>query len=85
MLNGEGARVLSESGSGIACPAGDAQTLADSVLKLSAMGVEELEEMGRKGFEYSNQEFNRNILITKLEQLLLTTKMDKFDRRTKSA
>jgi colanic acid biosynthesis glycosyl transferase WcaI len=83
MLNGEGARVLSESGSGIACPAGDAQTLADSVLKLSAMDVEELEEMGRKGFEYSNQEFNRNILITKLEQLLLITKIDKSDRRTK--
>ncbi len=83
MLNGEGASIIIESGSGIACPAGDAQALADSVLKLSIMSACELEEMGRKGLEYSNREFNRSSLISTLEQLLEQTKITTSSRRKK--
>jgi glycosyltransferase involved in cell wall biosynthesis len=70
MLNGEGARIVNESGAGLTCPAGDPRALADAVLKLSAMGVEEREKMGMKGLEYSKKEFDRGRLITKLEQML---------------
>lgn len=67
MINGEGAMVINESGSGIVCSAGNATELANSVLKLSVMSSEGLEAMGRKGLEYSKQEFDRSNLISKLE------------------
>ena len=67
MINGEGAMVIKESASGVVCSAGDSNALADLVLKLSTISTEELEAMGKKGLEYSKQEFDRSNLISKLE------------------
>lgn len=75
MINGEGAMVIKESGSGVVCSAGNATALADSVLKLSAMSTEELEDMGRKGLEYSKREFDRSNLISKLEMMFKQLKI----------
>jgi colanic acid biosynthesis glycosyl transferase WcaI len=83
MINGEGARVTNESGSGISCPAGDSQALANSVLKLFSISAKERKEMGRKGLEYSNREFNRRILIDKLVVMLEQTQITKSDRKAK--
>ena len=70
MINGEGARVVDESGSGITCSAGNSQLLADAVLRLSAMSSEERDVMGKKGLEYTKQEFDRSSLISSLELML---------------
>jgi glycosyltransferase involved in cell wall biosynthesis len=67
MLNGEGADVVSDSGSGIICRAGDYVGLAQAVLKLSRSTSEERLEMGRKGRELSQREFDRDTLISRLE------------------
>lgn len=67
MLNGEGADVVRESGSGITCRAGDHEDLAKAVLKLSKTPSEERQEMGRKGRELSQREFDRDMLISRLE------------------
>jgi len=70
MINGEGARVVDESGSGITCSAGNSRLLADAVLRLSAMSSEERDVMGKKGLEYTKQEFDRSSLISSLELML---------------
>jgi colanic acid biosynthesis glycosyl transferase WcaI len=67
MLNGEGARLVKDSGCGIACDSGDWQCLADSVQKLSQMSYQERDLMGRKGLLLSETEFDRDKLISKLE------------------
>lgn len=67
MLNGEGADVVRESGSGLTCRAGDYEALAAAVLQLSNMTAEERQEMGRKGLLVSQREFDRDILISRLE------------------
>lgn len=67
MLNGEGSDVVSESGSGITCRAGDHEGLAFAVLKLSQTPLEERQLMGRKGRELSEREFDRVKLISRLE------------------
>jgi len=77
MLNGEGARVVQESGAGFSCSAGDFQALAESVVKLSLMSPEELDVMGMRALEYSYREFNRTNLISKLELLLEQTRITK--------
>jgi glycosyltransferase involved in cell wall biosynthesis len=67
-LDGEGARVVAESGAGIAANAGDAAALADGVLKLYRMPRPEREAMGRRGREYFEQNFERSLLLSRLEQ-----------------
>jgi glycosyltransferase involved in cell wall biosynthesis len=67
-LDGEGARVVAESGAGIAAGAGDAGALAEGVLTLYRMPKPEREAMGRRGREYFEQNFERSLLLGRLEE-----------------
>ena len=66
-LDGEGARVIEESGAGLAAPAEDAGSLAEAVLRLYETSSEEREEMGRQGRAYSEEHFEREKLLDQLE------------------
>jgi len=66
-LDGEGARVINESGGGVAVPAGDADALAEVILKMHGMPKSDLERMGRLSREYSEMHFDRNTLLDKLD------------------
>ncbi len=67
MLDGEGARLLQESGAGIAAPSGDAAKLAAAVVSVSEMPEPERALMGRNGAELYAQEFERITLLDRLE------------------
>jgi glycosyltransferase involved in cell wall biosynthesis len=67
-LDGEGARVIEESGSGLAAPAGDAGALAQAVRRLKRMTRDEREALGRSGRRYFEREFERERLLSRLEQ-----------------
>jgi len=69
-LDGEGARVVMEAGAGIACPAEDAQALADAVIRLRDIPPEELEEMSQRGLCYYEKNFEPKLLATRLAQIL---------------
>lgn len=66
-LDGEGARVVRESGAGVVATAEDSDALAEAVLELYRTPREELEEMGRRGREYSGENFEREKLLDRLE------------------
>lgn len=70
MMDGEGARVISESGAGWAAPAGDGPALAALTLQLAALTPSERQIMGANARRYCTQEFDRSVLITKLESWL---------------
>lgn len=70
MLDGEGARIVRESGAGFACPAGDAEGLAAQVKKLAAMPDIERQEMGLNGRNYYEANFDRTCLFDQLETWL---------------
>ncbi|HUF80087.1 MAG TPA: glycosyltransferase family 4 protein [Burkholderiales bacterium] len=70
-LDGEGARVVRESGAGLAVRAGTAGALADAVLRLHRMPAAEREAMGRRGREYFEAHFERSMLLSRLEQWML--------------
>jgi glycosyltransferase involved in cell wall biosynthesis len=57
-MDGEGARVIEESGAGIACAAEDAVALAEAVLRLRAMPDLERRSMGEAGRSYYRQHFD---------------------------
>ena len=74
MLDGEGARVIEESGAGYACSAGNSRMLAQHVERLAAVDSTQRDEMGRRGRTYCRQEFDRATLISRLEEWLTGTR-----------
>lgn len=70
MLNGEGARVVHESGAGFAVSAGNSAGLADAARTMLALDSDERDEMAKAGRHYAKVNFDRDTLITKLEELM---------------
>jgi colanic acid biosynthesis glycosyl transferase WcaI len=79
MLNGEGAKIIEKSNSGIVCGAGQSQCLANAAKKLCEMSYTELNDMGQRGVELSMKEFNRTKLIDFLEDRLIVLTKKKID------
>ncbi len=67
-LDGEGARVVAESGAGITASAGDAGALAEAVLRFYRMSRPEREAMGQRGRRYFELHFERELLLGRLEE-----------------
>jgi len=66
-LDGEGARVIKESGAGLVSPAEDSEGLANIILAMYRMPRLDREAMGRQGREYCESNFKRDALIDRLE------------------
>ena len=69
-LDGEGQRVVRESGAGLVGATEDADALAENVLKLYQMPRHEREAMGLRGLDYYRRNFDRDHLIEALENRL---------------
>ncbi|NYT39238.1 glycosyltransferase family 4 protein [Sphingomonas sp. R-74633] len=68
MLDGEGANVIRESGAGVVGPASDPVALAENVRALMRLSPEERRHQGESGRRYCAQEFNRTVLVDRLER-----------------
>lgn len=66
-IDGEGAAVIHESGAGFVAPAQDAVGLANQVLVLYHMSVEQRNNLGLKAYQYYKNHFSRNELINNFE------------------
>jgi len=69
-LDGEGARIVTESGAGLAAPAGDAAALAGAALAMLERGPQARAKMGAAGRAYSEREFDAEMLLARLERWL---------------
>lgn len=70
-MDGEGARVIEDSGCGFACPAGDVAQLTANLLKLYYMSPEARSEMGRRGRAYHKAHFDRAELLRALTDFIV--------------
>lgn len=70
MLDGEGAKVITEANAGLVCAAGDAGGLASAVLEMAAMRVDQRHQLGLNGRAFAQKEFGRTLLMDRLEVLL---------------
>lgn len=68
MLDGEGARVIEESGAGFAAPAGDSASLAGNVRRMMGLASAERRAMSERGQRYCEREFGREALMAALER-----------------
>ena len=71
-LNGEGARIIEEAECGFVSPADNAIALAENVIKLHSLQDDERNQLGKNAGIYFRKEFERNILLDKLTDILKT-------------
>ncbi|WP_031434438.1 glycosyltransferase family 4 protein [Methylomarinum vadi] len=69
-LDGEGARVIEESGAGLTCAAEDAKGLADAILALYHMPEKDRVAMGNNGHAYFLKHFEMGRQAKKLIEIL---------------
>jgi colanic acid biosynthesis glycosyl transferase WcaI len=67
-LDGEGARIIEEAGAGLVCEPGNAEALAKAVVALHDLPVNKRQALGRQGRDYFEDNFNRNLLLDRLDQ-----------------
>lgn len=70
MINGETRSLIQESGCGYSCASGDAQGLADAILRMKSLSEEERQAMGRNGFDYFDRNFRKDKCMDHLEELI---------------
>ncbi|MCM2264347.1 MAG: glycosyltransferase family 4 protein [Desulfuromonadales bacterium] len=66
-LDGEAAKIVQEARAGLACPAESPRELADAVISLYNMPDDERASMGERGRQYYEKEFDRTMLLDRLE------------------
>lgn len=71
-LDGEGGRLIKESGSGLSVSSENVDALADAILTMYRMPKKEREAMGKRGEEYCKNNFGRDILLDKLDGWMRT-------------
>lgn len=70
MLDGEGAEVIRSAKAGLVCEAGDASGLAAAVQEMAKMRPEDRKVMGASGRRFAQREFDRTMLMDRLEHML---------------
>jgi glycosyltransferase involved in cell wall biosynthesis len=71
-LDGIGADIISEAKAGICSNSGDYNNLSKNIRMYLAMPDSRRQEFAQNGYNYYLKEFERNIIVNKLEALLLT-------------
>jgi len=66
-LDGEGARVIDDAGAGFTCSAENSDALTHAVLKMYETPKSEREKMGASGRAYYEANFDRDMLLDRLE------------------
>jgi glycosyltransferase involved in cell wall biosynthesis len=66
-LEGEGARVVRSAGAGLVAEPEDATALAEAVMTMYRMPVAEREAMGERGRRYFEANFDRDMLLRRLD------------------
>lgn len=79
-LEGEGARVVSESGAGISAPPGDAIALAEAIMEIYRLPDHERVAMGLRGRRYCEAHFDRGKLLGELEAWMMELSMRSSSR-----
>lgn len=80
MLDGEGAKIIEESNAGLCCRASDPTGLATTAKKMSQFTRRKSIMLGQNGIKYSKKEFDRTMLMNRLERFFITAVQQHSDR-----
>ena len=69
-LDGEGARIIVEAEAGYTSPAEDSAALAEIIMSFLSLDIDKREILAKNATQYFKKEFERELLINRLEQIL---------------
>lgn len=69
-LDGEGSRIVEEAKAGFVCPSEDSRALANAVIEFFALSINEQKVLGYNARKYFESEFERELLLDRLEMIL---------------
>jgi glycosyltransferase involved in cell wall biosynthesis len=69
-LDGEGSNIIQEAACGFTSPAEDAVSLAANLLHLVQLSDEDRKRLGQNAYHYFHNNFDRDLLMDKLSQIL---------------
>lgn len=69
-LDGEGSKIIEDANAGFTCPSEDCEGLVANIKKFLTLSNEEQKTLGQNGRAYFNIEFEREILVDRLETIL---------------
>ncbi len=71
-IDGEGAKIVNDAKCGVTSSAEDSIALSNAIKELMALDKSTLNHMGNNGRAYYEKEFDREYLLQKLEQILIS-------------
>ena len=69
-LDGEGARVVLVAEAGLVCPAESPEALSEKIVEMYRLPASSRDKMGASGLRYFKSNFERNLLLEKLEHMM---------------
>jgi colanic acid biosynthesis glycosyl transferase WcaI len=75
-LDGEGARIIDESGAGISCNAEDPKALSEAVIKMYKKSSSQRDKMGLAGRDFFLNNFESDMLVSRLENWMYEVFLD---------
>ncbi|MDC1382719.1 glycosyltransferase family 4 protein [Candidatus Puniceispirillum sp.] len=70
MINGEGAKIIFDSGGGFVADASDVDHFCENVIKLASKTTEQRKNIGEAGRKYALKEFDRKKILDRLERII---------------
>lgn len=70
VASGETEKIINESNCGINCKIGDITEIVDAIIKLKNLSKEDLSILGNNGRKYFEKNFNKKILMDKMDNYL---------------
>ena len=69
MIDGEASKMIDDAQAGLTCPSERPELLASNIKELSSLGQNELNRMGQNALDYYNKEFERTMLMDRMESI----------------
>jgi len=69
MIDGEASKIIEEANAGLTCPSESPELLAENIEKLNSLNQNELDKLGQNALNYYNNEFERTMLMDKMEDI----------------
>jgi len=71
MIDGEASVIIKDSKCGLVCESGDSKQLALNISNISSKSSNELAQLGKNALNYYNTNFERKMLINRVENILI--------------
>ena len=79
MVDGEPAKMIDDAKAGLSCPSESPELLVKNIKLLSSLNDNKLDKLGQNALNYYNNEFERTMLMDKIENIFNKMTNEKYN------